>query len=180
MASGETPVYDLPYPVLSDPVDVASDIQSLAERLESVLPTIGLPYHTIEVTNNSGVTINKADPVYISGFDSVSGKPEITKSQASNLATFPILGLAQAAMANSSDGVVVVSGIFTGVNTVSYSVGSRLYVGSSGGLTSTQPITEITNSGVIGIVAKSNANGTIIVGAFKGNGTWGSLKAGLA
>jgi hypothetical protein len=180
MASGETPVYDLPYPVLSDPVDVASDIQSLAERLESVLPTIGLPYHTIEVTNNSGVTINKTDPVYISGFDSVSGKPEITKSQASNLATFPILGLAQAAMANSSDGVVVVSGIFTGVNTVSYSVGSRLYVGSSGGLTSTQPITEITNSGVIGIVAKSNANGIIIVGAFKGNGTWGSLKAGLA
>lgn len=180
MASGETPVYDLPYPVLSDPVDVASDIQSLAERLEAVLPTIGLPYHTIEVTNNSGVTINKTDPVYISGFNGTTGKPQITKSQGSDLNTFPILGLAQAAMGNGSDGVVVVSGIFTGVNTTSYSVGSKLYVGSSGGLTTTQPITSTGNSGVIGIVAKSDANGIIIVGAFKGNGTWGSLKAGLA
>jgi hypothetical protein len=177
MASGETSVYDLPYPLLSDPVNVASDIQSLAERLESVLPTIGLPYHTIEVTNSIGTSINKTDPVYISGFNSTTGKPIISKSTSETLSSFPVLGLAQSAIGSGSDGVVVISGVFTNVNTSSYTVGSRLYVGSSGGLTTTQP----DNSGVIGVVAKSDTtNGIIIVGVFKGNGTWGSLKAGLA
>lgn len=180
MASGETTTYDLPYPVDTDPVNVAGDIQSLAERIEVVLPTIGLPYHTIEVTNDSGVSITKADPVYISGFNSTTGKPRITKSQASTIGTFPVIGLAQSTISSGTDGVVVISGVFTGVNTASYSVGARLYVGTSGGLTTTQPITTTTNSGVIGIVAKSNASGIIIIGSFKGNGTWGAMKAGLA
>lgn len=180
MASGETTFYDLPYPVNADPVDVAGDIQALAEAVDAVLPTIGLPYHTIEVTNNSGATVNKADPVYISGYDGTTGKPEITKSQANDLTTFPVIGLAQGAIGDSSDGVVVISGVFTGVNTSTYTAGDTLYVGSSGGLTAVQPITATTNSGVVGIVAKANSSGVILVGAFKGNGTWGSLKAGLA
>jgi hypothetical protein len=180
MASGETAVYDLPYPTNSDPVDVAGDIESLAQRIEVILPTIGLPYHTIEVTNVSGVSITKGDPVYVSGFNSTSGKTEVTKSQANTIGTFPVIGLAQSTISNSTDGVVVISGVFTGVNTSSYSVGAKLYVGSTGGLTSTQPITATTNSGVVGIVAKSNASGTILIGSFKGNGTWGSMKAGLA
>lgn len=180
MASGETTIYDIPYPVNADPVDVAGDIQALAERIEVILPTIGLPYHTIEVTNLSGATINKADPVYISGFNIGSGKPEITKSQASDITTFPVIGLAQSAIGDESDGVVVISGVFTGVNTSTYTAGDTLYVGSSGGLTATQPITATTNSGVVGVVSKSNLNGTILVGSFKGNGTWGSMKAGLA
>jgi len=180
MASGETTVYDLPYPVNSDPVNVAGDIQALAERIEVILPTLGLPYHTIEVTNDSGVTINKADPVYVSGFDNTSGKPEITKSQASDITTFPVVGLAQTAIGDEADGVVVISGVFTGVNTSTYTARDALYVGSSGGLTATQPITATTNSGVVGVVSKADVNGVILVGAFKGNGTWGSMKAGLA
>lgn len=175
----ETINYDLPYPVNSDIVNVAGDIQALAEAVDAVLPTIGLPYHTLEITNNSGVTINKADPVYISGFNNTTGKPNVTKSQASTLSTFPVIGLAQSSIGNGSDGVVVISGIFTGVDTSSYTAGNKLYVGSSGGITATQPITETTNSGVIGVVAKANVSGVILVGSFKGNGTWGSLKAGL-
>ena len=181
MASGETAVYDLPYPTNSDPVDVAGDIQALAERIEFIIPTITLNAVTIEVTNVSGVSITKGDPVYISGFNNTSGKPQVTKSQASNLATFPVIGLAQATISNSTDGVIVISGVFNGVDTSTFTIGSRLYVGTSGGLTTTQPITETTNSGVIGIVAKSNSTtGVILVGSFKGNGTWGSMKAGLA
>jgi hypothetical protein len=147
----ETPVYDIPYPTNSSPVDVAGDLQAIAERIEVILPTIGLPYHTLEVVNNSGVSIAKGDPVYISGFG--TSKPRITKSQASTIATFPVIGLAQSAIGNGSDGVVVISGVFTDINTSSYAAGDRLYVGSSG---------------------------VILVGSFKGNGTWGSMKAGLA
>jgi hypothetical protein len=180
MASGETTVFDLPYPINSDPVNVAGDIQSLAERIEVILPTLGLPYHTLEVTNDSGVSIAKGDPVYISSFNNTSGKPEVTKSQASDITTFPVVGLAQSAIGNGNDGVIVISGVFTGIDTASYTVGDILYVGSSGGLTATQPITATTNSGAVGVISKANINGTILVGSFKGNGTWGSMKAGLA
>ena len=176
----ETPVYDIPYPTNSSPVDVAGDLQAIAERIEVILPTIGLPFHTFECTNDSGVSIAKGDPVYVSSFNSTSGKPEVTKSQASSIATFPVVGLAQSAIGNGSDGVIVISGVFTGIDTSSYTVGNLLYVGSSGGLTATQPISATTNSAVVGVVSKSNVNGTILVGAFRGNGTWGSMKAGLA
>ena len=176
----ETPVYDIPYPTNSSPVDVAGDLQAIAERIEVILPTIGLPYHTLEVTNNSGVSISMGDPVYISGFNSTSGKPRITKSQANTIATFPVVGLAQSAIGNGSDGVIVISGVFTGIDTSSFAVGALLYTATSGGLTATQPITPTTNSSVVGVVSKSNVNGTILVGAFRGNGTWGSMKAGLA
>jgi hypothetical protein len=173
----ETITYDIPYPLPSDPVDVAGDIQALAERIDVILPSIGLPLHTIEVTNDSGVTINKADPVYISGYNLTTNKPEITKSDSNTLSTFPIIGLAQSAIAGGSDGVIVISGVFTDVNTSSYLIGDVLYVASGGGLTKTQPAS---GSGVVAVVAKSSINGIVIVGAFKGNGTWGSLKAGLA
>ena len=176
MASGETLNYDIPFPLSSDPVNVHEDIQDLAEAIDSILPSLGLPYHTLEVVNNTGSTIAKASPVYISGFG--TSKPRISKSDANTLSTFPVIGLTQAAITNGSDGVVLISGVFSDVNTASFSVGARLYVASGGGLTTTQPTS---GGGVIGVVAKSNAStGIIIVGATKGNGTWGSMKAGLS
>jgi hypothetical protein len=175
MATGVTANYDLPFPLSSDPVNIHEDLQDLAEQIELILPTVGLPYHTIEVKNVSGVNIAKGDPVYITGF---STKPTVAKSVATNLATFPVLGLAQSAIGNGTDGVVVTSGIFTDVNTNSYSAGNILYVGTTGGLTATQPAT---GSGAVAIVAKSNSTtGVLVVGQPKGNGSWGALKNGLA
>lgn len=170
----ETLIYDLPYPTNSDSVDVAGDIQSLAERIEAVLPSLGLPYFTHEVKNVSGATIAKGDPVYVTGF---STKTTVAKSIATDLTTFPVLGLATTAITNGSDGVVLVSGIFSDVNTSSYTAGNRLYVGTTGGLTATQPAG---GSGVTGVVLKANATtGIILVTPSKGNGTWGAVKAGL-
>jgi hypothetical protein len=173
MATGVTPTYDLPYPLITDPVNVHEDIQSLAEQLELVLPSIGLSAHTIEVKNISNATITKGDPVYATGFD---GKTTVGKSQASNLSTFPIIGLAQSTMSHNSEGTVVISGVFSNINTTSYTDGDVLYVGSTGGLTTTQPAT---GSSAIAVVARSASAGTLIVGQLRGNGTWGSLKAGL-
>jgi hypothetical protein len=67
MASGETNTYDFPYPILTDPVNVHEDIQSLAEAVDAVLPTLFAPLHTLEVRNVSGTSIVKGDPVYITG-----------------------------------------------------------------------------------------------------------------
>jgi hypothetical protein len=36
-----TPVYSLPYPTDSDPVDVAGDVQALADAVETALATSG-------------------------------------------------------------------------------------------------------------------------------------------
>ena len=46
MASGSTPVYNLPYPLNTDPVDVAADIQESMERVEALIqlvPVLSLP-----------------------------------------------------------------------------------------------------------------------------------------
>jgi len=175
MATGATSTYDLPYPLLTDPVNVHEDIQSLAERLELILSNVGVPFISLEVRNESGVSITKGDPVYITGHNV---KPLVAKSQASNISTFPVIGLAQSSIANGTDGVIVVSGVFSNINTSSYSGGDILYVGSSGGLTKTIPTS---GSGAIAVVAHVNASsGVIVVGSVKGNGTWGSLKKGLS
>ena len=171
----ETTIYDLPYPTNTDPVDVAGDLQSLAEAIDAVLPTIGLPFHTLEVRNVSGVSIAKGDPVYITGY---STKPTIAKSDIATIGTFPVVGLAQSAIGNNSDGVIVISGVFTDINTASYTAGDVLYVASGGGLTATKPASNVVT---VGVVAKSNStSGVIIVSSPRSRAaTWGALKEGL-
>lgn len=173
----ETTNYDLPFPLASDPVNVHEDIQNLAETIDDLLIDIGLPFHRLEVVNNTGSTITKASPVYISGFG--TSKPRIAKSDASTSATFPVIGLTESQITNGSDGTVILSGVFTDVNTSAFTSGNRLYTNTGGGLTSTQPAFP-NSSGVIGVVAKAATSGIIIVGASKGNGTWGSMKVGLS
>lgn len=176
MATGATANFNIPYPLSSDPVDVHGDIQSLAESIELVLGTVGPAYQEVDVYNNSGTLIAKGDPVYISGYGSTS--MQVAKSDADDLNTFPVIGLARAAIANGSSGKVVISGIFSSINTSTYTAGDILYVAINGGLTATQPDA---GSGAVGIVIKVDATtGSILVGQPKGNGTWGSLKAGLA
>jgi hypothetical protein len=175
MATGVTSTYDLPYPLLTDPVNVHEDIQSLAERLELILSSVGVPFLSIEVHNNSGAAIAKGDPVYITGHD---GKPTIAKCESLDIDTFPIAGLCQSTIADGNDGVIIISGVFSNLNTSSYSAGDILYVGETGGLTNVMPTS---GSGAIAVVAHPNAStGVIVVGSVKGNGTWGSLARGLS
>ena len=175
MATGATSTYDLPYPLLTDPVNVHEDIQSLAERLELILSSVGVPFISLEVRNESGTSIAKGDPVYITGHNV---KPTIAKCESLDLDTFPIAGLAQSTIANGTDGVIIVSGVFSNINTSSYTAGDVLYVGETGGLTNAMPAS---GSGAVAVVAHPNAStGVIVVGSVKGNGTWGSLARGLS
>lgn len=172
MATGATTNYDLPYPLLSDPVNVHEDIQSLAERLEDILSNVGVPFISLEVRNTTGTTIAKGTPVYISGY---STKPTIAKCDSDDLTTFPVVGITQSSISTGTDGVIIISGVFEGIDTSMYSAGDILYVANGGGLTDSAV------SGAVAVVAKANAStGIIIVGQPKGNGTWGALKNGLA
>ena len=167
MASGESNVYELPYPLATDSVNVHGDIRDLVQKLEAVLPLAS--YSQIAVFNNTQTGIQAGDPVYVTGYSNAT-----TVARATSATTQPILGLAKTDIAAGANGIVVVSGVLEGINTSNFIAGDILYAGESGGLTSQQDA-----GGAVGVVAHAAALGLIIVEA-KGNGTWGALKAGLA
>jgi predicted RecA/RadA family phage recombinase len=169
----ETTNFDLPYPLSSDPVNVHGDLQALAEQVDLVLQTIAI--QDVEVRNNTGATISKGTPVYISGFNT---KPTIDKCDADIANTFPVAGITTTDISSGADGNILISGVLNDFNTTSYTTGDRIYVASGGGITKTKP----TNGGaVIGVILESNAStGKMLFTTLKGNGTWGSLKEGLS
>jgi hypothetical protein len=171
MATGESGTYDLPYPLGEDPVNVHGDIKQLVEKLEIILPPLGVGYFQIPVINNSGSSLLAGDPVYTTGFTT---KTNVAKALSSTIS--PILGLMKTPLANGSEGIAVVAGVLEQINTSSFEDGAVLYVGESGGLTDVRPA----NGGAaVGLVAHSASSGIIIVEP-KGNGTWGALRDGLA
>lgn len=173
MATGNTNdgVFNLPFPIAEDPVNVHGDIEQLADRLRVVLPPLGISAFQMSVKNVSGITLPVGTPVYATGYTTAT---TINKAIAST--TQPILGLLKEELENNETGIVVVAGVMENVNTSSFLNGDVLYVGTSGGLTNVRPET---GSGAVGIVAHASVTGIIIVEA-KGNGTWGALKNGLA
>jgi hypothetical protein len=173
MATGNTDdgLFNLPYPLAEDPVNVHGDIEALADRLKIILPPLGLSQFQIQVKNTGGSTLAAGTPVYATGYTTVT-----TVSKAIPTTTSPILGLLKTSLANNAEGIAVVAGVMEDINTSGFSNGDVLYVAESGGLTATRPTS---GSGAVGIVAHAASSGIIIVEA-KGNGTWGALKAGLA
>jgi len=171
MATGQSNNYDLPYPLADDYVNVHGDIRQLVERLEVILPPLGVSYFQIQVKNSSGSAITAGTPLIATGFNT---KTTVRSAIATD--TAPILGLAKTAIPNGTDGIAVVAGVMDSINTSGFTTGDILYVGEAGGLTATRPAN---GSGAVGVVAYAATNGIIIVEA-KGNGTWGALKAGLA
>jgi hypothetical protein len=171
MATGNTLVYHLPYPLVTDQVNVHGDIEALVDKLEAVLPPLGVSAFQMPVLNDSGESFAAGTPVFATGYD---GKTTIAKALPST--TQPILGLTRTFIANNAEGIVIVAGVLDNVNTSGFSDGDVLYINTSGGLTNIRPVT---GSGAVGIVAHADEFGIIIVEA-KGNGTWGALKNGLA
>lgn len=171
MATGNTLVYQLPYPLVTDQVNVHGDIEALVDKLEAVLPPLGVSAFQMPVLNDSGENFVAGTPVFATGYD---GKTTIAKALPST--TQPILGLTRTFIANNAEGIVIVAGVLDNVNTSGFSDGDVLYINTSGGLTNVRPVT---GSGAVGIVAHADEFGIIIVEA-KGNGTWGALKNGLA
>jgi uncharacterized protein (UPF0297 family) len=176
MASGETNPQLIPYPLANDPVNVHSDMQEMAERVNDLLTALQVPYLSLDVKNISGATLIKGTPVYITGYS--NGRATIDKCESDDINTFPCVGLVKAQILDGQEGVVVTIGVLENINTSTYSEGDKLYIGASGGLTDTRPTN---GSGVIGVVSYSNStSGKILVSPIKGgNATWGAVKNGL-
>jgi hypothetical protein len=172
MATGESDIYDLPFPLAEDSVNVHGDIRQLVEKLEAILPSFGVGYFQLLVINGSAIEdLPAGTPVYATGYTT-----KTVVSKATPGTTSPILGLLKQPLSAGSEGVAVVAGVLDGINTSSFSDGDVIYVSESGGLTNIRPEN---GSAAVGIVAHSAADGIIIVEA-KGNGTWGALRDGLS
>jgi hypothetical protein len=172
-------IFNLPYPLSTDPVDVHGDIESLVERLLVVLPPLGLSQFQIAVRNNTASSLVAGTPVIGTGSITVNGNPKVYVEIATTDTESPILGLIKTDIDAGEDGIAVVAGVMENINLSdgTFENGSAIYVSSSGWITGTRPVTG--NAIAVGVVAHSGSNGVIVVQA-KGNGTWGALKDGLS
>jgi len=118
----------------------------------------------LKVYNNTGSTIAKGAPVYITSTTSGFTYPLIALAKADTQTTGACIGLTNEAIATGSEGYVVINGILNGVNTGTFTVGDILYVSpySAGQLMNTYPPTAYAVK--IGTVAYVNSsNGSIYV-----------------
>jgi hypothetical protein len=118
----------------------------------------------LKVYNNTGSTIAKGAPVYITSTTSGFTYPLIALAKADTQTTGNAIGLTNEAIATGSEGYVVINGILNGVNTGTFTVGDILYVSpySAGQLMNTYPPTAYAVK--IGVVAYVNSsNGSIYV-----------------
>jgi hypothetical protein len=118
----------------------------------------------LKVYNNTGSTIAKGAPVYITSTTSGFTYPLIALAKADTQTTGACIGLTNESIATGSEGYVVISGILNGVNTGTFTVGDILYVSpySAGQLMNTYPPTAYAVK--IGTVAYVNSsNGSIYV-----------------
>jgi hypothetical protein len=175
MATGQSSIYNLPYPQVDDDVNVHGDIASLATSLDSTLAGLGLSYMKLDVINTSGASIAAGSPVFINGHN--SGQDLTTVGKAIPTTTSPILGLLKSTTANNAQGICVVSGVLPDVNTSEFVAGDILYVKTGGGLTNVRPVG---GAGAVAVCAYADASNGVLVVTAKGNGTWGALKNGLS
>jgi hypothetical protein len=118
----------------------------------------------LKVYNNTGSTITKGSPVYITSTSSGFTYPLVALAKADNQTTGAAIGLVNQDIPTASAGYVVISGIVNGVNTGAFTVGDILYVSpySAGQLMNTYPPTGYAVK--IGVVAYANTpNGNIYV-----------------
>jgi len=93
----------------------------------------------LHVYNDTGSTLSKGKAVYVTGYDSTTGLPEVSLADNTAAASAEAIGLVYTDIASATSGKALVSGWFEEVNTLSYSVGDRLYLSTSGNLTATEP-----------------------------------------
>ena len=110
----------------------------------------------ISIRNNTGSTLTKGTPVYVSGYNIGTELAEVTLSRADDPSTIPAIGLVEEDILNNENGDVIIIGTLTGCNTSSWSVGDDLYVDSTGGLTNSKP-TGTNKIQKIAQVTRSNA-----------------------
>jgi len=119
----------------------------------------------VEVRKGSVGTITNGQPVYVSGYNLGQESVEVELAEADAASRMPAVGIAAGSITNSANGIAVVGGRITNVDTSAWAVGDSLYISEiEGELTNVRPAAPATKVQKVGTVARSNAiNGTIYV-----------------
>ena len=123
------------------------------------------------VKNVSGGSLAKGTPIHQTG--TAGQHSEVIAARADTAAAMPSVGVLAETLADDAEGYAVITGRLSNIDTSSYSEGDVLFVGATGGLTSTKPTGESNVTQNIGIVNKSHASsGSItIYGSGRGAAT---------
>ena len=122
----------------------------------------------VDVYNDTGVTLNKGDAVYLTGGNN-GGNPEVALADADDPTKMPALGIVKENIGTASVGQVTTSGVIND-SSHGYTLGADLYVSTTPGqLTTTVPTGEANGIQKIGKVV--NSNQIIVQGAFRTNAT---------
>jgi len=114
--------------------------------------------------------LTKGDPVYISGFNAGTGQPKVRKAQAGNNAKMPAIGVIDADYAADAAGAnCIISGIVEDVNTDGFGLNNPIYVGPSGGFTSTKPTTNVQQVGICDRDQQNNGSFVVTTQSVKPN-----------
>jgi hypothetical protein len=125
--------------------------------------------NSIIARNETGSTIAKGAPVYITGPSATAyglpatHLPLIAPARANQTSTMPAIGVALQSIATGAAGRVLRYGMLTGVDTSAYAAGARLWVSTNaaGQLSATEPVDRVQR---IGIVVRVHAtDGQILI-----------------
>jgi hypothetical protein len=112
------------------------------------------------IRNGESFPLVKGTPVYISG--SIGANPLVYVAQAANPSKMPVIYIVNETIDVGETGVGILLGKIEGVDTTGYPVGTEIFIGPTGGWTSTRP----TGSSIVqslGIVTKEGSGGQGIV-----------------
>lgn len=117
----------------------------------------------ILVHNNTGSTLTDGQVVYVTG--STGELPSVSLANASNESTSATtIGVVTESIANGADGFITTSGLIHGLNTLAFTEGDLLWLGTTAGTyTNTKP-TSPNHLVLIGyVIKKAGGNGSILV-----------------
>jgi hypothetical protein len=121
---------------------------------------IGLEEHQ-KVYNNSGVTINKGQPMYFSG--NFNGYPTVGLANATDVNKYNAQGIAAHSIENNSYGYVCTAGLVEDVDTSGLSAGTNFFVGLTDGAVQNASPTYPNYPMCLGWVVNSDASSGILL-----------------
>ena len=124
------------------------------------------------VKNVSGYTLYKGTPVHATGSGTSGNLVGVIAASASVASTMPATFILAQTLIAGAEGLGIISGLITGVNTSAFQNGQVIYVGARGGYTNVAPTGSnlIQNLGIVTKVHPTNGGG-VVLGAGRANAT---------
>lgn len=125
-----------PHAVTAAQAGAASAAHSHTEAdITDLSDAVGLP-----VRNESGASLPRGTPVYITGWSGAHSRILVALAKADTAVKMPAVGLIiDNPLADGANGSVLSAGVLSGVATDSYGTGAALYVAAAGGFSITRP-----------------------------------------